>query len=437
MLLSIIVPTVHTRYDSFRLALERELYRQYDDLSEVDKKKVEIIVFSDTKSFVLGKKRDMLYKLSHGEYSVQLDDDDRVAEDYIQTILDVLKKSKPDVIAYDMQVRIRGSLKRTRVSIKNKKDTNTREEYLRIPSYQMVVKTELARKIGAIDKIFGEDADFSKQLLPLLKTEHKIDRILYYYDFDEDTSETYAHRKYGEVVDVVFLSKALNQNDAERCQKAINSCIKGAGKHKVNIIVIEQNPDIKYENVDKLIHKTDKFNYNGFANFGAKQGNASWIMIANNDLTFGENWFKPLVEAESELVSPHNPQDIRQQLLAPIESGTINGRHLSGWCFMIHRKLWEKMGGFDDDVEFWCSDDVVIEQAIKLGVEPTIVTASVVEHTGSETLDRLPEREDMKWKSVYIFNKKYNRNKFIGNSVYQDWILNHPKEVREIDEKFR
>lgn len=435
MLLSIIVPTVHTRYDSFRLKLERELYRQYNNLQITDQRKVEIIVFSDTKSFVLGKKRDMLYKLSQGEYTVQLDDDDRVAEDYIETILDALK-SKPDVVSYDMQVRIKDSLKRTRVSIKNKDNINTREEYLRIPSYQMVIKTALARKVGAIDKTFGEDTEFSKALLPLLKTEHKIDRIMYYYDFDEDTSETYGHRNHSETVDVVFLSKALDEGDIDRCQRAIDTCRKGAGKYKVNIIVIEQNVGAKYTNVDKLIYKTEKFNYNGFANYGAKLGKASWIMIANNDLTFEDNWLKPLLEAHNDVVSPHNPSDIRQQLLAPIEAGHTNGRHLSGWCFMISRDLWQEIGGFDDDVEFWCSDDVVIEQVAALGVQPVVVKASVVHHSGSETLDRLPNREDMKWKSVYIFNKKYNRNKFVDNVVYQDWILNHPQEVREINEKF-
>lgn len=436
MLLSIIVPTVHTRYDSFRLKLERELYHQYDALQIADQKKVEIIVFSDTKSFVLGKKRDMLYKLSQGEYTVQLDDDDRVADDYIKRIL-VALKTKPDVVSYDMRIgeAQAGTVKRTRVSIKHLADRNTRDEYLRIPSYQMVIKTSLARKVGEIDKSFGEDTEFSKKLLPMLKKEHKIEDILYYYDFDASTSET-QRVDTKPIVDVVFLSKATDKEDIEQCQKAIDTCREGA-RRKINIIVIEQNPKVSYNDVDELIHKPGKFNYNSFANFGAAKGKCEWIMIANSDLIFEDNWLEPLLATKSDLVSPHNPEDHRQMFLDKVESGTINGRHLSGWCFMIKRHIWDKMGRFDDIVEFWCSDDVVIEQAVALGVTPTVVRASIVRHLGSKTMNKSDDVETLKWKSIYIFNKKYSRAKSADDIKYVYWVMNHPKEVREADAKFK
>ena len=94
---------------------------------------------------------------------------------------------------------------------------------------------------------------------------------------------------------------------------------------------------------------------------------------------------------------------------------------------MIKRELWEKIGKFDTDVSFWCSDDVVIEQVKALGVTPMIVKNSLVDHRASSTFRTMPNalQEDMKWRNVYIFNTKYKKDLFKERDVYIEWVKNN------------
>jgi hypothetical protein len=54
----------------------------------------------------------------------------------------------------------------------------------------MCVKRELALKVKYKDILKGEDSDYSKRLQPFLKTQTNIDSILYFYDYNSNTTET-------------------------------------------------------------------------------------------------------------------------------------------------------------------------------------------------------------------------------------------------------
>jgi hypothetical protein len=54
----------------------------------------------------------------------------------------------------------------------------------------MCVKRELAMAVKFKQVNFGEDADYARRLLPLIKTEHQIDKVLYSYLFDTHKTET-------------------------------------------------------------------------------------------------------------------------------------------------------------------------------------------------------------------------------------------------------
>lgn len=224
------------------------------------------------------------------------------------------------------------------------------------------------------------------------------------------------------MIDLIILSKASTDSEYEMTKRAIQT----VNDSRVNIIVMEQT-ERTYD--VQTVHSPGDFNYNGFANKGASLGNSEWIMVANNDIIFHANWLDPLLEAQSPLVSPHEPTDRRQRGLMSNETGDIVGRHLSGWCFMIKRTLWEQIGGFDEDVEFWCSDNVVVEQVKKLGILPTVVARSLVTHIGSQTLQTAPDADSLKWKSVYIYNKKYGKDLFVGNANYLIWLGNNKELV--------
>lgn len=224
------------------------------------------------------------------------------------------------------------------------------------------------------------------------------------------------------VVDVIFLSNAKSDELREMTQNAVDTCATGAGAMPVNVIVIEQQSNL-YGNA-QTVHRPDPFRYNAFANFGARQGSAEWIMVANNDLVFSNGWLHALLAANHPLVSPKAPSDYRQMNIDANTIGDETGRHLSGWCFMIRRDLWERIGGFDECVDFWCSDDVVIEQCRAVGILPMLVPGSTVEHLGSRTFaTEDPSRfDDMTWAQIKKFSDKYGPHRFTHERSYKTWL---------------
>jgi len=210
------------------------------------------------------------------------------------------------------------------------------------------------------------------------------------------------------MIDIVILSNA----NSKELKSITDKCIYTV-KHftpNCNIIVIEQCLTAKYN--ETTIYKSEPFNYNKFANIGAKHGVNDYICIANNDLIFTANWFDELLKIDKPVLSPRCPDDKRQQNIIGFEKGTQVGRHLSGWCFVIKRTLWEEIGGFDEDFSFWCADNSFVEQLIKIGIEPVVVEKSIVYHLGSKTLKTVNNRDELTRQQVIKFNKKYNKNLF-------------------------
>lgn len=154
------------------------------------------------------------------------------------------------------------------------------------------------------------------------------------------------------------------------------------------------------------------FNYNQFANIGASHGKSEYICIANNDLIFYPGWFNEILKADYQIVSPRCPDDKRQQDIIENEIGEQVGRHLSGWCFVIKRSVWEQIGGFDEDFGFWCADNSLMEQLLAIGIKPMVLADSYVKHLGSKTLKTMDNREELTKGFVKKFNKKYNKNLF-------------------------
>lgn len=442
--LSILVCSVHTRYNTFLPKMQEALYSQLNALEPADQDRVEIIVLTDNKQMMLGHKRNVMVEMAQGKYIVFVDDDDRIAPDYITALLKGTE-SDADAIVFHAEVRLNGEEAHICQYSKDfGTDYNSRGVYYRIPNHICCIKREVSLKSSFPNLLYGEDSGYSKVLLPHLHTEHKINRVLYYYDYNADTTETQAWKQNSSkvrqgkaIADVIFLSKANNVDDQLMTQRAIDSCIQGANGLPVNCIVIEGGIG-EYRNAE-VVYTREPFNYNGFGNMGARMGKAEWIMLANNDLLFHDGWLHKLIAADGDVVSPHEPNDTRQQDIIENTQGYVCGKHFSGWCFMIKRSLWNEIGGFDADFTFWCADDAVIEQVKAKGIKPMIVKESIVEHLGSITLKQQPDeiQNDLKWRNIYVFNTKYGKNKFASHPAYLVWLQNNKDNlpaVKQLEE---
>ena len=209
------------------------------------------------------------------------------------------------------------------------------------------------------------------------------------------------------MVDLIILSNGKNGSLRQMTQR----CIDSINDERCRIIVIEQTK-FKYKNC-QTIHKPEQFNYNAFANYGAKMGSNEWIMIANNDLIFNSGWLDALMDYPVvEVMSPKCLNDKRQRMVLNNAYGYEVGKHLAGWCFMINRKTWEQIGGFDEDFAFWCADNSLVEQLKAIGVKPIVKPKAIITHLGSTTLATSTNRYELTRLQVLKFNKKYNQNLF-------------------------
>lgn len=443
--LSILVPSVASRRSSFLPKIMDELYGQHEALPPEDRRRVEILVLTDAEGLDVGTKRNKMVALAEGEYVAFVDDDDRLAPDYLRSLLDATAYGT-DVITFRAEVRVNGGRPKPCIySAEWDADENTEVEFRRIPNHLAAVRRELALRTPFPRLNRSEDSSYAKQLKPLLQSEHHIPRILYYYDYNSETTvaqrRSDIERVQKPVVDVVILSKASTDELREMTERTIETCLSGAGGYPINIIVLEQEPGIRYRNAI-TIHRPGKFAYNKFANEGIRTGSAPWILVANSDLEFGDGWLEPLLKTKHPLMSPVSSTEPRQARLTRSEAGYENGKHFSGWCFMISRELWEKFGGLDEDFIFWCADDSVIEQAKRHGIRPLVVPASKVKHLISRTVGGRGHRADdpmdgdLTWAMVELFNAKYGANKFLNDQRYIQWRKANPEKVREIRERF-
>lgn len=432
--LSVLVPSVSARRADFAPKIADALFGQHEALPTADQARVEILMLTDARGMVLGEKRNAMVRMAQGDYVVFVDDDDRVADDYLATLLAATEHGA-DAITFDADVSIDGGKpKRCRYSIAYERDGETAAEYQRLPNHITAVRREHALATPFPSRLKGEDADYAARLRPLLKTEHRLDRVLYYYDFNSATTQTQQPDRvtYPPIVDIVVLSKADTDELRRMAQHTIDTARAGAGEHTVNVVVIEQQPGVRYRDAVTL-HEPGEFAYNAFANKGIATGRAPWVMVANSDLEFHDGWLDALLAAKHDVVSPACPRERRQTSVKKNETGTENGKHLSGWCFMMARTLWEKIGGLDEDFTFWCADNATIEQVKAAGVLPMLVPDAKVTHLISRTVGDKSRADDpnddgaMTWAMVRLFNEKYGHNLFASDRRYVAWKRRHPE----------
>ena len=153
----------------------------------------------DTKrgEMTIGKKRNKLKAAATGKYICFLDDDDIPSTHYIKLMLEACSQGK-DIITFDFNYFVDEQYLKTMIINRFLPDGNNHcSKHWSInynPSHRFTVsdtyyhlcalKKELADKVTFIDANNAEDIGYSKDLIPLIKSEFHIEHTLLnvYYD---------------------------------------------------------------------------------------------------------------------------------------------------------------------------------------------------------------------------------------------------------------
>lgn len=216
------------------------------------------------------------------------------------------------------------------------------------------------------------------------------------------------------MIDVVILSNARNGRLIQLTQQTVDSCLKSEHELQFNIIVLEQNAGITHRRC-RTVHMNEAFNYNRFMNKGIALGKEEYVCLCNNDLQFQTGWCKKIIGAmESEYLLSASPYCPRAQGLVfsngpPIDYGYRIREHISGWCIVVNRFLFEIIGPLDEEFPFWYADNVYAEQLKKHGVKHALIRNSVVMHLGQKTLRTHSKQQvnEMTTEWSKLFYEKY------------------------------
>lgn len=185
---SILILSLESRKMDFDYIYNRINYQIKKEKLEKD---VEILYFIDNKEYTVGHKRNELLKRSKSKYISFVDDDDDVSDNYVKFIYDKLKEGK-DCVSLNGVITFDGiDPKIFKHSIIYDRYSEDDHVYYRPPNHLNPIKRKLVENIKFPNQNLSEDTDWALQILnkKLLKSESKLDEIMYFYKFSRKTTE--------------------------------------------------------------------------------------------------------------------------------------------------------------------------------------------------------------------------------------------------------
>lgn len=182
MLLSILIPTLEQRAESFQF-IRNKLQQQIS--GNRLEHEVEILDLVDRGELPTGTKRNLLLERARGEFVVSVDDDDDVHERYVPLIVETLRASPHvDCIGIVGEIRFQGGYPRRFIYSTRYPEYRTQAGvYQRPPHHLNPIRREIASRYQFEPITISEDADWALRLSRdgALRQEAFLDEVIYFY----------------------------------------------------------------------------------------------------------------------------------------------------------------------------------------------------------------------------------------------------------------
>lgn len=193
--LTVMILSIPSRVDN-AVSLMKKLEGQLGN-----RRSVEILILTDNRSQSISEKRNVLLNAARGQFVCFLDDDDGVANNYIDLLLKAVKENpNVDCISFDQFCSLDGEPMNVSFGIGNPHGQLWRNEDgllgdIKRPPYHMCLfRREIAQSeefrpmFAANGQSYGEDFDWLIRLYPKIQTEHHISEPLHMYVYNSKTT---------------------------------------------------------------------------------------------------------------------------------------------------------------------------------------------------------------------------------------------------------
>lgn len=209
-------------------------------------------------------------------------------------------------------------------------------------------------------------------------------------------------------IDIIVVSNNIRVILWEMTRNALKSATEHAGMDVGDVFTIEQCRTAREQPIGRTLYYDFEFNYNRCLNMGMALSKSKYIAFCNNDLYFERNWARNAVRAMKAGGYLSSCPSGRHVFKGVLEGYKV-AHHICGWCIIVDRVIFDKIGKLSEVVNFWYSDDVYAIQLICAGVKHILVGNSKVKHFRSRTLFKVPEQRTDKTtgqKEIYLNFKK-------------------------------
>lgn len=235
------------------------------------------------------------------------------------------------------------------------------------------------------------------------------------------------------IVDVIILSYAKNVQLRKITEEAIVTLLNSEESIKFNVIVVESNIDcspFEFENCNTIYPKK-KFGYNKYMNIALDLTKNKYVCLCNNDLIFHKGWASEILyqfQTDQTLMSA-SPicSNVSNSKYPKINSGNYYGyeigKHVSGWCIFLDRRIINKIGKLDESFKFWYCDNDYANTLMKFNIKHVLISTAIVDHLNSRTL--ISETQDSQ---ARLMNQDF---------LYYQYKWKHQNFLKYISQEFR
>lgn len=200
-----------------------------------------------------------------------------------------------------------------------------------------------------------------------------------------------------QTVDIIIPSKTRDDL-LSIARQTIRTLRQSEDDIEFNVVVIESNwADRDIGQDSTIFYGKEDFSYNRALNKGIAATSNEWVVLANNDLIFLDDWMTTILvthelHPEYESFSPWNSMHNWHERIFPdnrfnLLPGYNICRELVGWCIVVKRSVLERIGPLSERCSLWYSDNIYADALIKHGVKHALVANSYVDHLTSQTIN--------------------------------------------------